>query len=240
MSKVQFDLPRALSLVLKGFSINQGDRGELLVAAFFTWARDKISVRFDEGPAPIALSQKASNASRSGDATIFQKMDPFKCGLLDDSNKVNGRFPIPIICILFSISSKEPALTQMKYNVASDGAVDIEKGLPLFMSYDFVCSGVDSKILQPVGELSKVWKVIFMNDLGMLPDCLSGNIFILGAETTFLSRPPPTAVVELQRGEPRSRAFGTGARIAGSISSGLVLLPLVSVGEEEGGAGREW
>ncbi|KAH9022530.1 hypothetical protein EDB83DRAFT_2527497 [Lactarius deliciosus] len=108
----------------------------------------------------IVQVKNDSNASRSSDATIFQKMDPFKCGLLDDSNKVNGRFPIPIICILFSISSKEPALTQMKYNIASDGAMDIEKGLPLFMSYDFVCSGVDSKILQPVGESSKVWKVL--------------------------------------------------------------------------------
>ncbi|KAH9008496.1 hypothetical protein EDB83DRAFT_2323097 [Lactarius deliciosus] len=41
---------------------------------------------------------------------------------------------------------------------------------------------------------------------------------------TTLSRPPPTAVAESQWGEPRSDAFGTG----------------VSVGEEEGGAGREW
>ncbi|KAH9011995.1 hypothetical protein EDB85DRAFT_1900648 [Lactarius pseudohatsudake] len=57
---------------------------------------------------------------------------------------------------------------------------------------------------------------------------------------TTLGHPPPTAVAESQWGEPRSRAFGTGARVAGSISSGLVLLPLVSVGEEEGGAGQEW
>ncbi|KAH9001962.1 hypothetical protein EDB86DRAFT_2827425 [Lactarius hatsudake] len=52
--------------------------------------------------------------------------------------------------------------------------------------------------------------------------------------------PPPTAVTELQWGEPRLHAFGTSACVAGSISSGLVLLPLVSVGEEEGGAGQEW
>ncbi|KAH9008727.1 hypothetical protein EDB84DRAFT_1446757 [Lactarius hengduanensis] len=57
---------------------------------------------------------------------------------------------------------------------------------------------------------------------------------------TTLGRPPPTAVAESQWGEPRSDAFGTDTRIAGSISSGPVLLPLVSVGEEEGGAGREW
>ncbi|KAH9022526.1 hypothetical protein EDB83DRAFT_2320282 [Lactarius deliciosus] len=55
-----------------------------------------------------------------------------------------------------------------------------------------------------------------------------------------LGRPPPTTIVELQRGEPHSCAFGTGMRIAGSISSGPVLLPLVLVREEEGGAGQEW
>ncbi|KAH8977434.1 hypothetical protein EDB86DRAFT_1199678 [Lactarius hatsudake] len=42
MSTKHFDLPRALSLVLKGFSVNQGDRRELLVASFFTWACDKV------------------------------------------------------------------------------------------------------------------------------------------------------------------------------------------------------
>ncbi|KAI9430649.1 hypothetical protein H4582DRAFT_2063550 [Lactarius indigo] len=41
MLSKEFDLPRALSLVLTGFSIDQGDRGELLVAAFFAWARDR-------------------------------------------------------------------------------------------------------------------------------------------------------------------------------------------------------
>ncbi|KAH9179801.1 hypothetical protein EDB89DRAFT_2238751 [Lactarius sanguifluus] len=41
MLSKEFDLPRALSLVLTGFSVDQGDRGELLVAAFFAWARDR-------------------------------------------------------------------------------------------------------------------------------------------------------------------------------------------------------
>ncbi|KAH8978678.1 hypothetical protein EDB83DRAFT_2327304 [Lactarius deliciosus] len=49
---------------------------------------------------------------------------------------------------------------------------------------------------------------------------------------------PPTAVAELQRGEPRSDAFGTDARVAGSTSLRSVLLPLCRVGEEEGGAGQ--
>ncbi|KAI9444320.1 hypothetical protein H4582DRAFT_2071891 [Lactarius indigo] len=41
MLSKEFDLPRALSLVLTGFSVDQGDRGELLVAAFFAWACDR-------------------------------------------------------------------------------------------------------------------------------------------------------------------------------------------------------
>ncbi|KAH9019447.1 hypothetical protein EDB85DRAFT_1896649 [Lactarius pseudohatsudake] len=39
--------------------------------------------------------------------------------------------------------------------------------------------------------------------------------------------PPPTAIAELQWGEPCLRAFGTGACTAGSISLGPILLPLV-------------
>ena len=41
----RFDLADALSDVLIGFSIHLGDRGELLVAAFFTWARDAVMVK---------------------------------------------------------------------------------------------------------------------------------------------------------------------------------------------------
>ncbi|KAH9011997.1 hypothetical protein EDB85DRAFT_1900650 [Lactarius pseudohatsudake] len=57
---------------------------------------------------------------------------------------------------------------------------------------------------------------------------------------TTLGHPPPTAVAESQWGEPRSRAFGTGARVAESISSGPVLLPLVGnrVGRRRGRWGR--
>ncbi len=76
---------------------------------------------------------------------------------------------------------------------------------------------------------------------------------------TTVGRPSPTAVAESQWGEPRSDASGTSARVAGSLSQWLVLLPpsgqpLVlavcgrsiltwhhcgcQVGEEEGGAGH--
>ncbi|KAH9015822.1 hypothetical protein EDB85DRAFT_2156360 [Lactarius pseudohatsudake] len=57
---------------------------------------------------------------------------------------------------------------------------------------------------------------------------------------TTLGRPPPTAVAESQWGEPRSRAFGTSARVAGSISSGAG--PAASSGQplRKAGQGREW
>ncbi|KAI9429187.1 hypothetical protein H4582DRAFT_2065661 [Lactarius indigo] len=65
-------------------------------------------------------------------------------------------------------------------------------------------------------------------------------LFLRRRPLTTLGRPPPTVIAESQGGELRLDAFGTGARVAGSISPGPVLLPLVSVGEEEGGVGREW
>src|SRR6267142_2303474 len=45
MASNDFSLSSALSTVLKGYCINQGDRGELLAASFFAWARDKVVKR---------------------------------------------------------------------------------------------------------------------------------------------------------------------------------------------------
>ncbi|KAH9042427.1 hypothetical protein EDB85DRAFT_1885723 [Lactarius pseudohatsudake] len=65
-------------------------------------------------------------------------------------------------------------------------------------------------------------------------------LFLRRRPLTTLGHPPPTAVVESQWSEPCSDAFGTGARVAWLISLWLVLLPIVSVGEEEDGAGQQW
>ncbi|KAI9452701.1 hypothetical protein BJY52DRAFT_1225998 [Lactarius psammicola] len=242
MSSDHFDLAHALTLVLKGFSINQGDRGELLVAAFFAWARDKrtilpillghtpvlafvfhFNVRFDVGEVfkkatmhfnhvlkpqaqrllarrfllyfmargaaalgancqpvfdavypylydsldlevknvgfIIVQVKNDSNASRSDDASIFRKMDPFKCGLLGDSDKVDGRFPIPIIRLLFSLSGPG-GVTQMTYNNPSEGTACLDDGHPLFTSYDYVCSGVSPKYLKPVEKSPDTWTAL--------------------------------------------------------------------------------
>jgi hypothetical protein len=47
MRRSDFNLASALSEVLSRLSINIGDRGELIVAAFFTWARDAVANRYD-------------------------------------------------------------------------------------------------------------------------------------------------------------------------------------------------
>jgi hypothetical protein len=39
-----FSLHGALSLVLGGYCVNQGERGELMVSSFFAWARDQVVV----------------------------------------------------------------------------------------------------------------------------------------------------------------------------------------------------
>jgi hypothetical protein len=39
-----FSLSYALSLVLGGYCVNQGERGELIVSSFFAWARDQVVV----------------------------------------------------------------------------------------------------------------------------------------------------------------------------------------------------
>jgi hypothetical protein len=66
-----FNLAKALSELLTGFSINLGDRGELLVAAFFTWARDTaICKRFGLGPVCSHLSVKGLFSSLFSKATV--------------------------------------------------------------------------------------------------------------------------------------------------------------------------
>ncbi|KAH9020350.1 hypothetical protein EDB85DRAFT_1896219 [Lactarius pseudohatsudake] len=64
-------------------------------------------------------------------------------------------------------------------------------------------------------------------------------LFLRRRPLTTLGCPPPTAIAESQWGEPHSDAFGTGTHVAVLILLWPVLLPVVSVGEEEGGAGQE-
>ncbi len=259
-----FSMPAALAMVLTGFCISQGDRGELLVAAFFTWARDQVilntpastggqlcsyfSVKsllrhlfsdstftsmstqfpplyhskaarqpfgkvFDcahmhfnhfikpqeqkllarkylnlymaRGAAALGANCQSgfdavypylyggtdldpkkvgfiivqvkndSNVQRA-QADVFPNMDPFKCGLLDESDLEDGIFPIPIIRFLFSLSSTKrspPSVTPPKDTTVEENESPNSK----FTSYDFVCSGVSENILRPVAESPDVW-----------------------------------------------------------------------------------
>jgi hypothetical protein len=42
---------------------------------------------------------------------IFQKMDPFYCNLISDTDKVDGQFHIPIIQLVFLLAEKKPNFT---------------------------------------------------------------------------------------------------------------------------------
>ncbi|KAI0292092.1 hypothetical protein B0F90DRAFT_1823220 [Multifurca ochricompacta] len=268
-----FNLPVALEKVLSGFSVSQEARGELLVAAWFTWARDQVvkskgepcdgalchfftvkelfenlfpasvfkliakakpslcphngntnqlfedafkgarmhfnhfikpyeqkvlarkylirfmargaaalgancqpgfdavypflygDIHLDVQKLGFIIVQVKNNASISPKKFngIFRDMDPFESELLDASDKKNGIFQIPIIRLLFSLSSKgDPKVERMKYKSPSDGATSLgNKGQALFTSYDYVCSGVSEDILKPVaGDTSNAWKAM--------------------------------------------------------------------------------
>ena len=101
------------------------------------------------------------NVSPSEYPSMFLKMDPLKCGLLSGSNMEDRQFPIPIIHIIFLLSSPcKPKVTHMKYSVPSEGAIIGEDGQLWFTSYDFVCSGISPEVLQPVTELPGVWEAL--------------------------------------------------------------------------------
>jgi hypothetical protein len=260
MRSPKFCLLTALSKVLSGYCINRGDRGELVVAAFFAWARDKVAggikplppprlcplfsvtdlfqhlfteskcnIMFDSKPSlrhpddpslpfktvfkkammhfnhlikpqeqgvlalPYLLHFIARGAAALGangqpgfDAVYpfmynttdldinklgfiivqvrnrsaktkslddtFKKMDPFDCNLIKSTHKKGGRFPIPIIRIVFLLSGNGDSFEQHTYTL------DETHKNSCFTSYDFVCSGVDPNILLPVAETSRKWK----------------------------------------------------------------------------------
>jgi hypothetical protein len=246
-----FNLPKALSIVLTGFSISPGDRAELLVYAFFPWARDKAILlinspkhitshfcksvggampslcRSDSPPIQHVFSEmvakswmhfnhfikpqeqkllnrtllltymahgaaalgangqpgfdaiypylyddtyldiknigfiivqvKKNDVTKASPAEIFKKMDPFACGLLDESDD----FHIPIIRMVFALCKRKLELFPWSiYHHQREHHLLIAWGAPLFTSYDFWCSGTDDCILQPVGKGKRLWAVL--------------------------------------------------------------------------------
>jgi hypothetical protein len=265
-----FSLPSALSLVLNKYYISQGDCGELIMASFFTWARDQAvkntahrygqlcpyfpvtklfqhlltdskytsmlndepSIHHPEDPAqsfgtvfknammhfnhvikvqeqstlarPYLLRFMARGAAALGanfqpgfdaqpcisavypylyggtdldinkvgfiivqvknDSTkyadesldeLFSEMEPFQCHLIGDDDKKDGRFPIPIIRIIFLLSGNG---NSFKQHVRTPTPATC--GRPLFTSYDYVCAGVDENILRPTREEPSKWEAL--------------------------------------------------------------------------------
>lgn len=274
MRNRSFKLADALAEVLKGYNLNSGDRAELLVSAFFTWARDRvvsakphaafheqlsryfsvtelfqslfskstynlISTSFPSlrdtkttkqtfgqmfgntfmhfthfikpqeqkllarpylplfmarGAAVlgancqpgvdavypylygrtdlsskdigfILVQVKKNDVSFNSRDEIFKNMDPFKCGLLQDSDCVDGNFPIPIIRIVFALCDRPSTgmgvVQQQPYTPPSQVLSYIDGGGgPRFLSFDFWCSGVDPDIIEPVKEAPERWRAL--------------------------------------------------------------------------------
>ena len=97
----------------------------------------------------------------------FRQMDPFICKLLDDSDKDGDNlFPIPIIRIVFSLSTPKKeakkegsTFTHVTYEVPSQGTATFGKdGRPAFTSYDFICKGINERDLRVVQDAPDAWR----------------------------------------------------------------------------------
>jgi hypothetical protein len=95
----------------------------------------------------IMVQVKNDQKFNQPDARLFRKMDPFDCGLLDAD--VVGCFPIPIIRIVFALRGTQRKVTHMTSS-PEGGSSSSEHKARCFISYDYWCSGIDPKVLQPV------------------------------------------------------------------------------------------
>jgi len=98
----------------------------------------------------IMVQLKINNVSAKARDEIFRKMDPYQCNLLlPEDNTEDSTFPIPIIYIVFALSSNKQAVTQQLYEKPSEGH---------FTSYNFWCLGYSPTILQPIQSTPEKWK----------------------------------------------------------------------------------
>ena len=101
----------------------------------------------------VQVKNDSNSYSSSALNELFSKMDPFSSGLINDKDKENGRFPIPIIRVVFLLSGNGNSFKQHMGPGAS-------RRRPLFTSYDYVCSGVDENILGPTREWPSRWQAL--------------------------------------------------------------------------------
>ncbi|KAI0290187.1 hypothetical protein B0F90DRAFT_1820517 [Multifurca ochricompacta] len=124
----------------------------------------------------IMVQFKNDSNGEEYDMMIFKEMDPFKCGLLDESDKQDGRFPIPLIRIFFSFSCSGDAgsMVRKTYECGSGS-----NGEALFTSYDYVCSGISEYIFRAVEEGLGDWQVLLKKTVNIRDD-LKGFIEMSG------------------------------------------------------------
>jgi hypothetical protein len=110
------------------------------------------------------MVQVTSDVSLESQGKIFKSMDPFVCGLLQETDCIDGNFPIPVIRIVFALRHGESmplGVTQKTYTSPSQGSSYLnDGGQSKFTSYDFWCSGVDPDIIEPVKEAPEIWRAL--------------------------------------------------------------------------------
>ena len=104
----------------------------------------------------IVQVKNDSNENQATGDDVFQKMDPFECGLLDKSKK--DTLTVPIIRIVFWLPGTKHSMTSQVYSSPSNGAAILDDcQQPLITSYDYVCSGVSPDVLRPVKQHPEMW-----------------------------------------------------------------------------------
>ncbi|KAH9009201.1 hypothetical protein EDB83DRAFT_2234923 [Lactarius deliciosus] len=106
----------------------------------------------------IIIQVKKNDTSEAAQDQIFKKMDPFACGLLS-LDKLERRFPIPIIRIVFALcSSKASGVNCKTYSSPAMGASYVDQdGQPYFTTYNFWCSGIHKDFLNPIEDFPDKW-----------------------------------------------------------------------------------
>ena len=110
-----------------------------------------IHVRND----PIAVERPEKDLDE-----LFSNMDPFRCGLINDDDKEHGRFPIPIICIVFLLSANRSPTKDVWQHMPSRPIT--KKDRPLFTSYDYVCRFMKDALL-PLEDSPQLWEMLVDN-----------------------------------------------------------------------------
>ena len=129
------------------------------------------------------IVQVGNRSTQSGSRFLddmFSKMDCFDCGLIKDLK--DGKFPIPIIWIIFLLSGDGSG--DNNYFRRHTSSIDCKKAR--FTSYDFVCSGI-MDIPLPTQGVSLKWRELLDGAGGW------GSLYDVGEPNIFHSQLPASA-----------------------------------------------